>query len=83
MPDYNAEPNKFFKITNAASGKTADIKAVLKISPFLEEEKIANLNFHADYIHLDNPKAKSQILQLCKKNNIANLLYSEQRNDFY
>ena len=82
LPDNNAEPNQVFKITNAASGKTADIEAVIKISPVLEEEKIANLNFHVDYIHLDNPKAKSQILQLCKKSNIADLLYSEQRNDF-
>ena len=82
LPDFNAETNKNFKITNAASGKTADIEAVLKISPFLEEEKIANLNFHADYINLNNPKAKSQILQLWKKSNIVDLLYSEQRNDF-
>jgi len=82
LPDFNAETNKNFKITNAASGKTADIEAVLKISPFLEEEKIANLNFHADYIHLDNPKDSSQMLQLCKKDNIADLLYSEQRKDF-
>ena len=82
LPDFNAETNKNFKITNAASGKTADNEAVLKISPFLEEEKIANLNFHADYINLDNPKAKSQILQLCKKSNIVDLLYSKQRNDF-
>ena len=82
LPDYNDESNKVIKITNAASEKTEEIEAVLKISSFLKEEKIANLNFHPDYIHLDNPKAKSQILQLCKKSNIADLLYSEQRNDF-
>jgi hypothetical protein len=47
-----------------------------------EEEKIANLNFHVDYIHFDNAKASSQMLQLCKKENIADILYSEQPKDF-
>ena len=47
-----------------------------------EEKKIANLNFNADNIHFDNPKVSSQMLQLCKKNYIADLLYSEQPNDF-
>jgi hypothetical protein len=46
------------------------------------EEKIANLNFHADIIHFNNPKASSKMLQIYKKDNIADLLYSEQRKDF-
>ncbi len=47
-----------------------------------EEEKIGNLNFHADYIHFEKTKARDQILQLCKKVNIADILYSEQAKDF-
>ncbi len=47
-----------------------------------EEKKIANLSFHAHYIHFDNAKASSQMLQLSKKDNIADILYSEQAKDF-
>ena len=46
-----------------------------------EEDKIANLKFHADYIHLDDPKVSNQMLQRCEKDSIADLLYYEQPKD--
>ncbi len=76
-----AEPNQASEIPNAASGKTADTEALKIMSPFLEEDKIVNVKFHAEYIHRDDPKISYRMIQRCKKDSFSDLLYSEQPKD--
>jgi hypothetical protein len=81
LPESYGKPKKASKIPNAASGKTEDTEALKKISTVLEEDKITNLKFHADYIHLVDPKVSYQMLKRCEKNSLADFLYSEQPKD--